>query len=116
MNVNQPDGGPAFPGAVECIPNASGGYLDLSEYGRSPHPGMSLRDYFAGQAMTALLQRGWIGDHADFGDGTPKRPRPYAESADDCDIEATDEIGRFSLASDAYEIADAMLFVRKKGK
>ena len=37
------NGGPAFPHTA--TPNSN------------PHPGMSLRDYFAGQALAAMMQR-----------------------------------------------------------
>lgn len=43
--MSQPDGGPAFPRA--CGEN--------DEYKNGAEPGMSLRDYFAGQAMIVLM-------------------------------------------------------------
>lgn len=58
-------------------------------------PGMSLRDWFAGQALTGLLMRG------------ASSPKALAESWDE-------DIGR-SVAYMAYEFADAMLEERKRG-
>lgn len=66
--MSKPDnGGPAFPGPV--------GY----------HPGMSLRDYFAGQALAAMLTHD----------------------------EAFDDLGETTVAQMAYDQADAMLAVRQ---
>lgn len=49
MEVN--DGGPAFPEVFTNFdPNASVPYPDVHSYG-----GMSLRDYFAGQALQGML-------------------------------------------------------------
>lgn len=46
------DGGPAFPrpaSAVEVLPGTGGGNIDLGA------DGMTLRDWFAGQALTRVL-------------------------------------------------------------
>jgi hypothetical protein len=53
--------------------------------------GMTLRDYFAAQAMQGLLASNWL-----------------LESR--IDLPAS---GELTLASDAYQMADAMLKVRK---
>lgn len=65
------DGGPAFPGAVN----------------HAAPPGMSLRDWFAGQAMIAITNggNGWVSP---------------------ADITY--------LASRAYEVADALISEREK--
>ena len=75
------DGGPAFPSSMH-----------ETEHGDKVYPvdsyeGMSLRDYFAAAAMTALLRsevgkEGWATVHG--------------------------------VASDAYKVADAMLKAREK--
>ena len=65
-------------------------------------PGMSLLDYFAGQAMQSLLMRGWIGED-NRNDLTP-----YEE------IESEDGIGPSGLAADSYVIAQAMLKAREE--
>ena len=70
------DGGPAFP------PN--GGWRDDSSEGR----GMSLRDWFAGQALVGQLAAG---------------PQPPDEPACTCE----------EYAESAYAYADAMLRARK---
>ena len=76
---NLKDGGPAFP--FECVTSRTGAPMDWTNY-----KGMTLRDYFAGQAMQALLQFGTYG--VDEKDGA---------------------------AEWAYRIADAMLKERDNG-
>ena len=71
------DGGPAFPGEVCCT------YFE---------PGMSLRDWFAGQALPAMMQMA----------GVPKDPAR-------CDAVIT------NVAAAAYQFADAMLAAREGG-
>lgn len=81
------DGGPAFPHSFSSHScggaGGGGGYVSR---------GMTLRDYFAANAMAALVRR-WDG-HS-FGGG-PESPQ-YKE-----------------LADDAFYIADAMLRARGK--
>lgn len=50
MNTSKPDGGPAFPKA------------GLDAWGKAVevHTGMTLRDYFAGQALIGLVQNGGL--------------------------------------------------------
>lgn len=75
------DGGPAFP---------SDGPADAVSYW-----GMSLRDYFAGQALV-----GWLGSRAlvDVLQATAITPQAATES----------------MVSDCYQIADAMIAERAK--
>lgn len=73
------DGGPAFPG-IQGNDEYSNPYL----------PGMSLRDYFAGQALIGL----YAGSNDDTGNWAG-----FAKAA--------------PLAETAFEIADAMLAARK---
>lgn len=73
MTDNINDGGPAFPGA------------ELPGHPKHP-PGMSLRDWFAGQALTGFLSH-------------PAVLRYKGEVAD----------REFHYAAMAYELADAML-------
>jgi len=75
------NGGPAFPKALDPYPNMQG------SAGQSTQNGMSLRDYFAGQAIAAIPQRGW--DHL----------------GEEKDIIA-------AWAQCAYAVADAMLLAR----
>ena len=76
--MNKPnDGGPAFPATVQ---------EDIDGYPRyaAGNVGMSLRDYFAGQALAGML----------------------ADSTRQSSLE--------NYADDAYDIADAMLAEREK--
>lgn len=76
------DGGPAFPTEPNTQP---GFYL---------HHGMSLRDYFAGQALPAVIVVTSEGNH-----------RPIMRDGERTIAPA--------IARDAYEMADAMLAARK---
>ena len=78
MNEQINEGGPAFPGEQGHTPE--GGWNQTWE------PGMSLRDWFAGQALAGILSRPYRG-------GTPRE-----------------------FAEDAYEQADAMLAARNEVK
>jgi hypothetical protein len=44
------DGGPAFPHEADYVRNDKGGFDLLIEH----HPGMTLRDWFAGQALVGI--------------------------------------------------------------
>ena len=78
------DGGPAFPSTVQedidCCPRYAAGY-----------GGMSLRDYFAGQALAGIL-------------ADPER-HGFNESHAECE---------FFVAEDAYILADAMITLRER--
>jgi len=82
------DGGPAFP------------YIKIEQRGDSAYnaptrvhgPGMSLRDWLAGQALTALLAN------------------PNYVKSDECDFECPPKCA----VHDAYVYADAMLAARGK--
>lgn len=78
--MKKPDGGPAFPIAQPNVPP------DQWYIGPLPTPGMSLRDYFAGQALAGICGDGIPGGH--------HRPE--------------------ETARDAYAYADAMLVARDK--
>lgn len=75
----QKNGGPAFPGG------------SFPEHPQQPN-GMTLRDWFAGQALTGMLAH-----------GTRYRPRP-----------GDPENWHEAIAKEAFEIADAMLAEREK--
>jgi len=83
------DGGAAFPTETGWVKSYKG-TVEVS----SPiyHKGMSLRDYFAGQALIGYMASGGI---AFF---------------------KLDEKGREAFAKDNYDIADAMLAERAKGE
>jgi len=76
------DGGPAFPKPLDPYPSDGVGY-----------EGMSLRDWFAGQALA-----GWL---ASYGD-TPKHPATVDGKGD-------------AVAANSYALADAMLAARLTG-
>ncbi len=80
------DGGPAFPVEGRAYGDALGGQL---------HHGMTLRDWFAGQALA-----GWLASYCD----TPCHPADNSPDA------------RLSVARASYDMADAMLAERAKGK
>jgi hypothetical protein len=78
------DGGPAFPSKIN------------TDYEIAFFPGMTLRDYFAGQAIQAVFANNW----EMFLDNTFQSPE-----------EVPHEVAR-----DAYAIADAMLAAREVQK
>jgi len=87
MNSPKSDGGPAFPGGPF-------GDTMRGEDGRVRHQypateGMSLRDWFAGQALNSLLSMPTT--HANF---------------------ANKKLTSLEIAGAAYEWADAMIFAR----
>jgi hypothetical protein len=82
--VNKPDGGPAFPTFAEPFLNGPQGLNPASAWGMEGKPGMSLRDWFAGMAMMAIVQQGYGKRHAE------------------------------ELSSTSYSIADAMIAERAK--
>lgn len=51
MSTN--DGGSAFPSPAVTTLHAGGGYSTAA------HPGLTIRDYFAGQALIGLIARGY---------------------------------------------------------
>jgi hypothetical protein len=77
------DGGPAFPG-VTGSPGSVGTWL-------ASHPGMTLRDWLAGQVVTGLLAGQW-------------RSKPGVSAREDAE----------GFAANAYAIADAMLSARER--
>lgn len=88
MNVN--DGGTAFPVVASTGDPRDGVYC---------RDGMSLRDYFAGQAIAGVIRSTVEADSAAV----------LSESADATGL-AIEQV----IARSAYEIADAMLAVREK--
>jgi hypothetical protein len=82
--MSKPDGGPAFPCEAEV-------WLSNTEHPRwvtQNVSGMSLRDYFAGQALTGMVLA--------------------------CCIANSPLVGPETAAKGAYEFADAMLAARDK--
>jgi hypothetical protein len=55
MNTNINDGGPAFPTPGEEFIEGPQGRGPASAWGMEGKPGMSLRDWFAGQALAGML-------------------------------------------------------------
>lgn len=82
------DGGSAFPVTQQREELQEGGYRTVTEQ----HAGMSLRDYFAAQALPALID---VESTADLGAG-----RCMFDHA--------------VVAREAYELADALLEAREK--
>lgn len=84
------DGGPAFPATrAEEIPIAQS--ENLTDWADVTYPGMSLRDWFAGQALAGLLSHG---------------PHPDLKNM------GSDRLSKH-IAGAAYQIADAMLAARE---
>lgn len=89
------DGGPAFPCPYMMQDAASGATQHVAS-----EPGMSLRDYFAGQALCGLLNK--------------SQNTPCACTApEDVAAERADVAERIAAA--CYRFADAMLAARKSG-
>lgn len=78
------DGGPAFPSSND---------VKLGEIGTHGHAGMTLRDFFAGQALVGLLM-----NHTDY----PEEDSPQATRMD------------ANLVATAYVLATAMIAEREK--
>lgn len=102
------DGGLAFPGTR----SEQVGYLsdyaptddDAPTFAEVHHPGMSLRDYFAGQALpsiVSLLERSTLTD--------------FAALAKNRKMKTDDGVLGKLAANMSYEIADAMIAARKAG-
>lgn len=86
------DGGPAFPAKADVDPRGMGQSFVVSARG-----GMSLRDWFAGQALMS---------------GAGPDARYSAERADSHGDSKWHDL----VASSAYAFADAMLAARKKAQ
>lgn len=97
MNDERNDGGPAFPQSE----TAKGNTVE-NEHGQG---GMSLRDYFAGKAMHAI-----IGNQAQFSGANTAAEKAYEGD----DLSEKSRIVRQIVASMSYAVADAMLAARKK--
>ena len=91
------DGGPAFPVPPFTLAPGDHGTVSLDNFPK----GMSLRDWFAGMAMQALL--------ASTGHDTQSIALLVTATEQD---QAVDE----TLAGRAYDFADAMLAAREKGQ
>ena len=90
------DGGPAFPRTIEVrTVNAAGDLLHAEQY---PGNGMSLRDWFAGQALAGL----YASDENETCD--PSKP-----------IEPQLQAHAEAYAKAAYRAADAMIAAKKAG-
>lgn len=100
------DGGPAFPTQAQRYPD--GGYL-LYPNGDDvvARPGLSLRDYFAGQALVGLSREGLMNTRTvTHGVGTTTETQEHEHTAADG--------GPAFLSRIAYRVADAMLKERDR--
>lgn len=92
---SKPTGGPAYPQSITF--NVNGDACLPADYGASL-AGMTLRDYFAGQAMQAwLVQRGEVGAIVKIAGGQHNL-----------------DLVTVIMAKRAYAMADAMLAERAK--
>lgn len=96
MSKNTNDGGPAFPHPTEC-----------SDGRAIPHLGMTLRDWFAGQALAGIIAHLGVLSYTAIGRSDSQRNE--VNSAGDDNTPDTNHSG---TAYVAYEIADAMLEAR----
>jgi hypothetical protein len=87
------NGGPAFPHMKRPRPDFGSGVSETFTDG-----GMSLRDWFAGQALPAVITATAAGQHHPIPLYTGKGDNPKLEAA---------------IARDAYAMADAMIEARK---
>lgn len=94
--MDKQDGGPAFPAEVTVFEDKTGRVGDI----HAQHPGMSLRDWFAGQALNGLLS------DVDCICGDPETNKGPQN---------IDEAAKFT-AHQAYVMADAMLKAREAGQ
>ena len=85
------DGGPAFPSHITLN--------EAKDRTIVKHPGMSLRDWFAGQALAAIVARAKLNSCGDF-------------VADDCLLQHYKAPEYAAQVS--YQFADAMLTTRKE--
>lgn len=104
------DGGPAFPLAVTdaSFCNENGGH----NFRVDNVPGMSLRDWFAGMAMQAIVgtfRQTFRGKEDARTDADADLTTFYRDMALDWNFKTGEEDGASEIASDAYIIADAML-------
>jgi hypothetical protein len=98
MAKNNKDGGPAFPVPVDAINNQDGSLLVPSQYGLGPQPGMTLRDWFAGQIASGFAALPDERSHrSSDGDAAEWRRRLMLQDAEYC-----------------YAMADAMLKARQQ--
>lgn len=98
MTMN--DGGPAFPSTIEVRTVDEGGnLLHADNYAAR---GMSLRDWFAGKALAALIAK------------FPLLTDTEGTHGEKRDLDELMQVGR-DLAASAYEYADAMIAERAKG-
>lgn len=102
------DGGLAFPGAraeqVGSLSDYGQTDDDAPTFAEAHHPGMTLRDWFAGQCVGAAL--GMI-------ERAPMEP--YKAMATKRGLKVEDGVMSQLAAIMSYEIADAMIAARKAG-
>lgn len=99
------DGGPAFPTRNEFFPNGDGSLLNTAEY-ESRECGMSLRDYFAAQAIAQAMQFQMLNIQSLI--------QTKVLSVKDAESEEIRSATNEGVATMAYCIADAMLAERSK--
>ena len=102
------DGGPAFP-------RTAGPIIDHDAY-HQPQDGMTLRDYFAGRALSGLMADGYmlkisVGVAGALSGRTPKQAMEQPEIMGVVQKDAAK-----LLADAAYRFADAMIAARGGGQ
>lgn len=90
--IDREDGGAAFPHIGKAY---AGEYLGQVSYKDAPMPGMTLRDYFAGQALEGICSNPDI----------TTKSQKAGLNTEEC---------RLAYSEAAYKTADAMLAARSK--
>jgi hypothetical protein len=90
------NGGPAFP-TFDVVAGDRDGHGDVIDAYTVASGGMSMRDYFAGMALPAIITATSAGQHMP----TMREGEPHI---------------RFAIARDAYDMADAMLAAKAEGR
>lgn len=111
--MTQHDGGPAFPIPLVVSDGAGGSVIEgpAGDYQlKRGFGGMTLRDWFAGQALVGLLTQS-ITPETRQGGMVEETPEP-AYPGGYIDPDFVDGETTWYLARDAYTIADAMLAAR----
>jgi hypothetical protein len=107
-NATHNDGGSAFPHEADYIRNNSGGY----DFKVDHHPGMTLRDYFAGQALMGLLASG----HFTCNDENGPWMSTYKAEFDEMGEKTGGWKYKFDFPEAAWMCADQMLKAREENK
>lgn len=104
--MSEDKSGPAFPQAnADYVDHPVHGYIHRAQVGMDAHPGMSLRDYFAAQALAGLIANATYGGELQ---------KVLDHNKEIWDASPAGYGAREYVAEIAYGMADAMIAVRSK--